>query len=155
MPSPSSDIQIFNPPSHPPLAPTYSHISITPLSPTTSLVLLAGQTGTTSPPSIPAPSFRDQVRLALLNVDKCLEAAGCTKADIVSNKQYVVRLSQLGEADRKARADVLMEWWREGGERGDGQGERGLPPDTLIGVESLYDGECLFEVEVMAVRRTG
>ncbi|KAI7371247.1 hypothetical protein KC354_g725 [Hortaea werneckii] len=89
---PSSQVHIFNPEGHPPQVPSYSHISSVPISSTHRLVSLAGQVGV--PPTTTAsdhiPSFPDQVRAALANVDRCLAAAGITKRDIVSNRHAIV-----------------------------------------------------------------
>jgi enamine deaminase RidA (YjgF/YER057c/UK114 family) len=137
-----SQIEILNPEGHPPLAPTYSHISIAPVTPSTKIISFAGQVGIDSATGETAPSFREQVRLALANVEKCLTAAGVTKKDIISNRQYVVRMSQLSDEDRKARADLFLEWL----------GGLTPPPDTLIGVESLATNDLLIEIEVTAVK---
>ena len=147
----SNQIEIFDPPEHPALAPSYSQISIVPLSPTTKMISLAGQVGHdyTNPQHPVSTSFINQVRIALCNVEICLSAAGATKRDIVSNRQYVVRMSQMSAEDFKARSDMVVEWF--------GKDRDGLkpPPDTLIGVESLAQtggkGEYLIEMEVVAI----
>lgn len=147
--SSSHAVHIFNPEGHPPQAPTYSHISTVPLSSTTRLVSFAGQVGVPPPsassPAPEAPSFADQVRAALANVDVCLAAAGVGKKDIISNRQYVVKLASLDASDFNARADILMDWWRST------EGERLLPPDTLIGVDSLAGKAILFEIEITCI----
>lgn len=137
-----SQVEILNPEGHPSLAPTYSHISIAPVTPSTKIISFAGQVGVDSATGETAPSFREQVRLALVNVEKCLAAAGVTKKDIISSRQYVVRMSQLSDEDRKARADLFLEWL----------GGLIPPPDTLIGVESLATNDLLVEIEVTAVK---
>ena len=140
----SSAVHIFNPEGYPSLAPSYSHISVVPIPSTTRLVSFAGQTGSASTGDHPR-SFPEQVRTALSNVDKCLAAAGVTKKDIVSNRQYVVKLTGLSAEDRKARSDIFLEWWRGT------EGERLPPPDTLIGVDSLAREGILLEIEVTCV----
>lgn len=60
-----------------------------------------------------------------------------------------MKLAALKVEDGKARADIFLEWWRSTEE------EKLPPPDTLIGVDSLYSGETLFEIEVTAVRVRG
>lgn len=139
----TSKNHIFNPEGHPSLAPSYSHISIVPISPTAKLVSFAGQTGTDASGTF--PSFQDQVRKAHEHVDKCLAAAGVSKKDIVSNRQYVVKLTSLSPEDRQARTAIYMEWWRST------EGDALPPPDTLIGVDSLYAEGCLFETEITCV----
>lgn len=145
--SSQSSVKIFDPEAYPALAPSYSHISIVPISDTSELVSFAGQTGTThdTDASNP-PSFRDQVLTALAGVDKCLAAAGCTKANIISMRKYVVKLGSLSEQDFRAQGELHVEWWSAS------EGKRPPPPDTLIGVDSLYRKECLVEIEVTAVR---
>lgn len=137
----SNQIQIFDPPGLSAAAPTYSMISITPLSPTTKLISLAGQVGHESTTNQTPSSFAEQVRVALANVDKCLAAAGASKKDIITNRQYIVRLSQLSKEDFKARADIVLEWWDD----------LKPSPDTLLGVESLAAPEYLYEIEVQAI----
>lgn len=136
----------FNPDGHEPLAPTYSHISSVHISSTKKLISFAGQTGTTSATTAEnAPSFKQQVQNALENIDKCLHASGASKADIVSIRQYVVRLSQLADDDRRERGKIFLTWWQES------EAERNPPPSTLIGVESLVTKETLYEIEVTCV----
>jgi enamine deaminase RidA (YjgF/YER057c/UK114 family) len=60
-------------------------------------------------------------------------------------RRYVVKLTSLSEENLKAREDIFMEWWRET------EGQRLPPPDTLIGVDSLWSKETLFEIEVQCV----
>ncbi len=145
----SNSLQIFDPPDHPAVAPSYSQISVVSLGGTTKLISLAGQVGHDSATNTIPSSFIDQVRLALSNVDALLVAAGASKKDIISSRQYVVRMSQLSTEDFKALTDIVVAWFD--------RGRNGLkpPPDTLIGVESLAqtggNGEYLFEIEVVAV----
>lgn len=142
----SSSNKIFNPDGHPSSAISYSHVSTIPISSTKKLVSLAGQTGT-NPSTTPenAPPLREQVRIALANVDKCLASVGATKKDIVSHRQYVVKLTSLSKADFDAREEAFMEWWRST------EGDALPPPDTLIGVDSLWSKETLYEAEFMCV----
>ncbi|KAI6913382.1 hypothetical protein KC318_g6872 [Hortaea werneckii] len=144
----SSQVHIFNPEGHPPQVPSYSHISSVPISSTHRLVSLAGQVGVppTATAKDPIPSFPDQVRAALENVDKCLAAAGVTKRDIVSNRQYVVKLQSRSPEDFEARESIFCQWWRST------EGEDSLPPpDTYIGVDSLANPFVLYEIEIQCV----
>lgn len=144
--SPSSKVEIFNPQGHPSSARSYSHVSTIPISSTKKLVSLAGQTGTDpSTTAENAPPLRDQVRIALANVDKCLAAVGATKKEIVSHREYVVKLTSLSKADFEAREEAFMEWWRST------EGDALPPPDTLIGVDSLWSKETLYEAEFVCV----
>ena len=142
-----SSVKIFNPEGHPPLAPSYSHGSIVPISPTCDLVSFSGQTGTTTDlDASNPPSFQEQVRTALAHVDKCLAGAGCTKANIVSGRKYIPKMGSLSPEDFKAQGQIFLEWWRST------EGDSLPPPDTLIGVDCLYRKECLFEIEITAIR---
>ncbi|KAK3615063.1 hypothetical protein LTR22_027575 [Elasticomyces elasticus] len=136
MSSTASAIEIFNPPGYPSLAASYSYVSTVRISPTKRLVSFAGQTGTLSR----AMPLGDQVRAALMNVDKCVG-----KKDIVSNRQYVVKLTSLSVEDFQAREHCFLDWW------GRTEGGRLPPPDTLIGVDSLAHEEILFEIEIMCI----
>ncbi|KAK5109560.1 hypothetical protein LTR62_006911 [Meristemomyces frigidus] len=155
-------IIISNPPNHPPAVPSYSHISTVPLSPTTRLVSFAGQTYKSLLTPTPPPPFQTQVRLALENVDKCMAFAGVSKRDIVSNRQYCVKLQGLSQEDQDARSVIFLEWWNDrGAESGGGGGasssprdaakENLAPPDTLIGVDSLASKDILYEIEITCV----
>ncbi|KAF2099377.1 YjgF-like protein [Rhizodiscina lignyota] len=129
-----------NPPDLPPLAPTYSHISIAQLLPSTKLLSFAGQVGHDSISNKTPPDFASQVAVALANVDKCLSTAGATKQDIVQVRQYVVGLSKQSPEEKKARADAIEKFMGPC-----------KPPSTLIGVEGLAVPELLYEIEIVAV----
>ncbi|KAK3710710.1 hypothetical protein LTR37_010129 [Vermiconidia calcicola] len=142
----SAGVQIFNPEGYPSLALTYSHISIVPISDTKKLVSLAGQAGTDHNTSTTnPPSLGEQVRLALENVDKCLAAAGASKKDIVSARQYIVDYASLSGEDVEALFSTFLDWWKKT------EGDRLCPPTTLIGLESLWSKETRYEIEVTAV----
>lgn len=117
---------------------SYSHICSTTLIGGSKLLTFAGQIGvkTDSPNREPAPTFREQVTIALENVSKCLAAAGATTKDIVSVKQYIVNLLPIDPC----RRELYEEWI------GDHR-----PPSTIMGVVALADETLLYEIEVMAV----
>lgn len=149
MSTPALNVHIFNPEGHPSAVPSYSHISVVPISETTKLVSFAGQTylpsdAADSPEHTPLST---QVTLALQHVDTCMAAAGVTKKDIVSNRQYVVRMMELSDEDFDAREDAFLKWWRST------EGDRLPPPDTLIGVHSLAGKDILYEVEVTCIAK--
>ena len=54
-------------------------------------------------------------------------------------------LADLSPEEMQSRADVYLEWWRST------EGEALTPPDTLIGVHSLWSRETLIEYEVQVV----
>jgi enamine deaminase RidA (YjgF/YER057c/UK114 family) len=136
-----SAVKTFNPEGHPSLAAEYSHVSIANLGAGTKLVSLAGQVGWSDETKSVAPKFHDQVRISLENVDKCLAAAGATKADIASMRHYVVRLGSYSKEDMQKRAEIVSEWW----------GDVTPAPNTLIGVDSLAWETLLIEIEATAV----
>jgi enamine deaminase RidA (YjgF/YER057c/UK114 family) len=77
------------------------------------------------------------VELALVNLQKCLDAAGAKKTDIVSVRQYIVNLL---DQDFDGRVKLYRQFM-----------EGHTPPSTLIGVQALAARELLYEIEVMAV----
>ena len=134
----STHNETFNPPNHPPFAPTYSHISRVPISDSATLISFAGQVGADSSTGDIPPTLGEQVKVALANVDTCLTAAGATKKDIVQVRQYVVNLHPVDSI----RGKLYSEWM-------DGI----KPPSTLVGVQSLASEKLLYEIEVVAVVR--
>ncbi|KAF2652429.1 YjgF-like protein [Lophiostoma macrostomum CBS 122681] len=139
---PPSQNECFNPPSHTPAVPTYSHISRIPISPTHTLISLAGQIGRDSRTHITPPTFIEQVKISFANVDKCLDAVGATKADIVQVRQYIVDLLRGGKGVDPEYRGLYAEWM--GGCK---------PPSTVLGVQCLAAREYLFEIEVVCVVR--
>ena len=137
-----SQNECFNPSGHEPNVSTYSHISRVPISTTHSLISFAGQIGRDSTTNNIPPAFIDQVTLSYANVDKCLEAVGATKADIVQVRQYIVNLQRGGEGVDPEYRKKYAEWM--GGVK---------PPSTVLGVESLAAKELLYEIEVVCVVR--
>lgn len=130
----------FSPPDNPPCAPAYSQISSVSISPTSKLVSIAGQVGYDAVAHYTPERFEGQVELALHNVDKCLDAAGATRADIVQTRQYIVKLHKRSQAEMDGRARAFLRW--AGGN---------LPPSTMVGVESLLSADLLYEIEVTAM----
>ena len=115
-------------------------ISTTSISPTSKLISIAGQVGhdpaTKSTPSGLGP----QIEVALSNLATCLRAAGATKTDIISVRQYVVDMLP----QDPVRAKLYTEWM-----------EGHMPPSTLIGVQSLATKELLYEIEVLVIVSQG
>ncbi|KAK4891033.1 hypothetical protein LTR27_010364 [Elasticomyces elasticus] len=143
-------VHIFNPEGHPSAVPSYSHVSVVQLSATSKLVSFAGQTYHPSEASASSDTtpLAEQVRLALANVDTCMAAAGCTKKDIVSNRQYVVRMMELSEQEFDDRENEFLKWWKST------EGDSLPPPDTLIGVHSLARKDILYECEITCIVQT-
>ncbi|KAJ9663827.1 hypothetical protein H2198_000587 [Neophaeococcomyces mojaviensis] len=134
-------IQAINPPNHPPLAPTYSHLTIATTTPSSKLIHISGQIGVDPANPSATPDLASQVRLALSNLDRCLEAAGATKKDLVLTRQYMVKMGSLSPDDFRARADIYIEWL----------GGIDPPAEVLVGVDSMAVKEMLFEVEAVVV----
>jgi len=137
-----SAVKIFNPDNHPALAPEYSHVSVATLAVGAKLITVAGQVGSSdeSPYTFP-PTLGEQVKLSLANVDTCLAAAGASKRDIISIRQYIKDYSTLSPEDQQGRSAAFTEWL----------GDITPPPCTLVGVESLAIPDLLVEIEVTAV----
>ena len=87
------------------------------------------------------PSFPEQVRAALVNVNKCLAGVGASKQTIVRNTQYVVRHGAMSEEDERVRIDICPQWL----------GGLPLSPETFVGVDNMAIPAILCEIEVMAV----
>ncbi|KAK5731429.1 hypothetical protein LTR17_011391 [Elasticomyces elasticus] len=128
--------QIFNPPQVHSPQPTYSHVCITALGNGTRLLTLAGQIGMDPETGTIPSTFGNQVKFALMNVGKCLEASNAKVTDIVRVQQFVVDLSSQDSSREQAYAKFM------GAHR---------PPSTLIGVSSLAQKALLYEIEVTAV----
>lgn len=133
----STSPQVSNPDDHAPFHPSYSHISTVTLHPTSKLISIAGQIGHDSTTKSTPASLAEQVELALANVQKCLDAAGAKKTDIVSVRQYVVNVLEHDYAKRVELYEKFMDGHK--------------PPSTLIGVQGLAKKEFLYEIEVTAV----
>lgn len=137
-----AQLQMLNPPDHPPLAPTYSQICVASLDSSTKLISFSGQPGVGPASDLSSPpSFQTQVRQALRNLDKCLKAAGISKRDIISNRQYIVKPGEMSSEDMQARTNIWLEWL----------GGIPAPPETFIGVHSMVIPAILYEIEVLAV----
>lgn len=139
MSAPSQN-RTFNPPGHNTFAPTYSHISSISISPTSTLISIAGQVGHDSTTNTIPPTLAEQCTLAFANVDKCLAAAGAKKEDIVQVRQYVVNLLRDGEGQDIEGPRRYAEWM--GGLK---------PPSTRLGVQTLAHKDLLYEIEVVCV----
>jgi monoamine oxidase len=114
---------------------SYSHVCQTSLSPTTTLITLAGQVGIYRSDTS-TPSFATQVTTALANVGKCLASVGATPKDIIKVTHYVVNL----DPKDTSRVEAYVKFV------GDHR-----PPSTLIGVEKLADPRYLYEIDVWAI----
>ena len=115
-------------------------LSTTPITPTSKLISIAGQVGHDPVTKTTPSGLGPQISLALSNLATCLNAAGATKTDIISVRQYVVDMLP----QDPVRAKLYTEWM---------EGHR--PPSTLIGVQSLATRDFLYEIEVMVVVSEG
>jgi enamine deaminase RidA (YjgF/YER057c/UK114 family) len=128
--------QLINPGDVRPPHPIYSHVQVTPISPTSSLITIAGQIGVPPDSAAAATTFAQQVEIALDNLRKCLAAAGATPADIIKVTHYIVNLDPKDRSRLEAYTKFI----------GDHR-----PPSTLVGVAALAWPELLYEVEAMAI----
>jgi enamine deaminase RidA (YjgF/YER057c/UK114 family) len=128
--------QLINPPNIRPPHPIYSHVMKTPISPTSTLITIAGQIGVPPDSSTAAPTFSEQVQVALSNLRKCLEAAGATPADIIKVTHYIVNLDPTDKSRLAAYTQFI----------GDHR-----PPSTLVGVAALAWPDLLYEIDAMAI----
>lgn len=147
-------ITSFSPEGHPPLAPTYSHISSIHIGLSTKLIQISGQVGLDPTNIATNPDFLAQVHHAFANIDKCLKAVGAKKSDIMHTRQYIVRMGSLSKEDFGARGKIYLDWLRSTTNGVAGIEDDVLSPaETLVGTESQTDG-CLFEVEALVVMNT-
>ncbi len=128
--------QLINPPDVRPPHPIYSHVQLTPISPTSKLVTIAGQIGVPPDSATAASTFAEQVEIALENLRKCLATAGATPADIIKVTHYIVNLDPKDKTRLAAYTKFI----------GDHR-----PPSTLVGVAALAWPELLYEIEAMAI----
>jgi enamine deaminase RidA (YjgF/YER057c/UK114 family) len=132
----------------PPLAPTYSHLSIVPvppLNPTIHLLSVAGQVGTpasTSPCAAVPTAFRDQAANAFANVAACLALGGATAQDVTKLTIFVVGLEPSMRGPLMEEITCFF--------RVEGQDKQHAPPSTLVGVAALAAKEFLIEIEATA-----
>lgn len=73
----------FNPEGVPKPPPTYNHVAITPLLPSSRLITLAGLTGCDPASQNNPTTLPEQARIAYSKIETCLAAAGATPRDIV------------------------------------------------------------------------
>lgn len=135
--------QAFNPAGVHEPPPSYKHVCVTPIRPTSRLVTLAGQTGDYK------AEWIEQVKGAYENVRKCLESAGASPRDIIHVRHYIVNNSgdeQLNQKDIVERGWAPL-WIEFMDQHGGGH----KPPDTVLGVASLALKGLLYEVEVWAI----
>ena len=117
--------------------PGYSHVAV----PAGQLVFLAGQVPLDQSGAVVGKGdFPAQVKQAFANVKAALAAASCTPADAVKVNYYVVGLSPERVATIRA---LRNEFFADP-----------KPVSTLVGVVALAHPDILFEIEVMAARRS-
>lgn len=147
--SKSNQPHTFNPPGVPAPPPSYSHVAVTPLLPTSKLITLAGLTGC-DPASLDNPkTVPEQAPIAYAKIKTCLAAAGATPRDIVQVKHYIVKETGDFEVDKldvvdRGWADLWIQFM-------DKEADGHRPPDTVVGVASLAKKDILYECEVWAV----
>lgn len=116
--------------------PTYSHVQVTTISSTCTLITIAGQVGVDAKTGKIPSTVNEQFELALNNLSKCLESAGATPANLIKLNHYVVDL----DPNDTSRSEILLKFMA---------GHR--PPGTLVGVAALAHPELFYEVDAMAI----
>ena len=99
------------------------------------LVFVSGQTPEDVDGSV-SPDFADQARMAWRNVERTLDAVGCTLDDVAKVNMYI-RDRRYREQNRAVRNDVL------GDQR----------PALTVLVTDHWDEPWLIEIEVIAARQ--
>ena len=83
----------------------------------------------------PPDDAREQTRLTMENIKRCLEAAGATFADVVRTDVFITDMEE-----QDAIGEVMSEYF-----------EGDYPASTLVEVKRLVDKRLKLEVKVMAV----
>lgn len=114
-------------------SPGYGHVAVTS---STTLVYVAGQVALDPEfELIGAGDLAEQTRAAMRNVEIALAEGGAGWDDVVRRTIYTTRPT---------------EWETIGAAIDEVTGERGQPPQTVLGVTSLALPELLIEIEVTA-----
>lgn len=134
MTEPSRKSQTYNPPNVPAPQPQFSQVNTFTFSPGDTLVAVTGQLAIPPPnPNNPEAeeqstpqNFEDQVRLALSNLENCLQAVGASKRDIFKVTHHVVDFDPVKQNPSR----VFIEWLED--KDGDGDGVRGFRPASAM-----------------------
>lgn len=147
--------QTYNPPNVPAPQPQFSQVNTFTFSPGDTLVAVTGQLAIPPPNNNNNPNnpeaeeqstpqnFEDQVRLALSNLENCLQAVGARKRDIFKVTHHVVDFDPV----KQNPSQVFIEWLEKDGD-GDGDGDdvggfrpasAMLPAWRLAGEEWKYE----------------
>lgn len=132
--------KIIDPPTIHESAKTYSHVQATKISPTCTLVTIAGQVGLDRKTGQIPSSVAEQMQIALQNLNECLKAVGATPANLINLTHYVVNL----DPNDNSRSDLVVKFL---------DGHR--PPGTLVGVSALAHPSLLYEVQATAIVHSG
>ena len=117
----------------------YAHVSVATGS---RRVHIAGQVGRDADTDHMADDLAEQVAQTLRNTARGLAGAGATFADVVRLRFFVTQWSPEKMGDFMAGVDLVA---RELGL------PQPMPPASLIGVEILFAGDVLVELEAYAV----
>lgn len=107
--APSQDLQprTFNPEGVWKPPPTYHHVAVTPLLPSSRLITLAGLTGCDPASHNNPKTLPEQAKIAYSNVEACLAAAGATPRDIVQVSTPIMHPSLLPKLLAKEHATMM------------------------------------------------
>lgn len=136
MTEPSRKSQTYNPPNVPAPQPQFSQVNTFTFSPGDTLVAVTGQLAIPPPNNNNNPeaeeqstpeNFEDQVRLALSNLENCLQAVGARKRDIFKVTHHVVDFDPVKQNPSR----VFIEWLEKDGD-GDGDDVGGFRPASAM-----------------------
>ncbi|QXQ07403.1 RidA family protein [Sphingosinicellaceae bacterium] len=103
------------------------------------VVYISGQAGYDDAGRIVEGGFVRQGEQAFANLERALKAAGSSLADVLKVTIFVTDMSNF-----QAVIDLRRRFFSEP-----------YPADSLVGVKALYRQEALFEIEAIAVSRSG
>lgn len=128
----------INPPGAPAPQPQFSQVNSFELRGPAKIVAITGQLAIQPDPNEPTPTtFDDQVRLALQNLENCLNAAGASKRDIFKVTHHVVDF----DYEKQNPAQIFIEWL----------GIDHRPASAMLPVQRLAGPGLMYEIETWAI----
>lgn len=128
--------KLINPPTIHESSATYSHVQATNVSPTCTLITIAGQVGLDVETGKIPSSRLEQIQIALQNLSECLKSVGAGPKNIINLTHYSVNLDPKDASASELLVNFLA-------------GHR--PPATLVGVTALAHPSLLYEVQATAI----
>ena len=128
----------INPPNVPEPQPQFSQVNTFSIKGPAKIVAITGQLAIQPDGKSPTPKgFEDQVRLALQNLENCLNAAGASKRDIFKVTHYVVDF----DFEKQNPAKVFIDWL----------GIDHRPASVMMPVQRLAGPDWMYEIETWAI----